>query len=219
MSRFTILLAGTIRATPALAAEVEGTRVIAADRGMRHAEPLGVSPELWIGDFDSAGAELRAHHSTVERLTFPADKDRTDGELAIQTALSRGATSLLLVGASGGPRTDHAFTHLVLALALAERGIPVELFDGAERAVPLVEGRATRVEAMPGAAFSVLRFSDVEGLTISGAKWPLADVALPFASILTQSNEATGPVEVSICKGRAVLIVQAEARSDEETSV
>ncbi|KQT47430.1 thiamine pyrophosphokinase [Aureimonas sp. Leaf454] len=214
MSRFTILLAGTIRPTSALIADVAATRVIAADRGMRHAEPLGIVPELWIGDFDSADAELQARHAGVVRRTFPRDKDKTDGELAIETALARGATSLLVVGASGGPRTDHAFMHLVLALGLAERGIPVELFDGAERAVPLVEGQATRLQAVPGAAFSVLRFSDVEGLSISGAKWPLENMSLSFASILTQSNEATGPVEVSLSKGRAVLIVQAEAGPD-----
>lgn len=214
MSRFTILLAGTIRSTPALRAETGGTRVIAADRGMRHAQPLGLSPELWIGDFDSAGADLQALHRDVPREIFPADKDKTDGELAIETALARGATSLLLVGACGGPRTDHAFMHLVLALGLAERGVAIDLFDGAERAVPLVAGMTTRIDAVPGAAFSVLRFGDVEGLVIAGAKWPLEGVDLPFASILTQSNEATGPVEVTIAKGRAVLLVQAQAGPD-----
>ncbi|KQT69914.1 MULTISPECIES: thiamine diphosphokinase [unclassified Aureimonas] len=214
MSRFTVLLAGTIRPTPALRDEVAGTRVVAADRGMRHAAPLGLSPELWIGDFDSAGADLQALHPDVPRETFPADKDKTDGELAIRTALARGATSLLLVGACGGPRTDHAFMHLVLAIGLAEEGVSIELFDGAERGVPLVEGRRTIVDAVPGAAFSILRFSDVEGLSISGAKWPLEGVDLPFSSILTQSNEATGPVEVTIERGRAVLIVQAEAGPD-----
>ncbi len=83
--------------------------------------------------------------------------------------------------------------------------------DGRERAVPL--GPEPRiVDAAPGAQFSVLRFTDVEGLTIRNARFPLHDVALPFGSLLTQSNEALGPVELTCRRGRAILLLQEDAR-------
>lgn len=47
--RFTILLGGDVTVTDRLKAAVEGSRVIAADGGMRHAAPLGLTPELWVG--------------------------------------------------------------------------------------------------------------------------------------------------------------------------
>ncbi|GGE21144.1 thiamine pyrophosphokinase [Aureimonas endophytica] len=214
MSRFVILLAGPIAPTEALRRAVARCRVLAADRGMTHAEPLGLEPELWVGDFDSASAELAARHPAVPRAAFPRDKDMTDGEIAIEEALRRGATDLLLVGALGGPRTDHAFAHLVLALRYAEAGHRVALFDGREHAVPLRPGE-TRLATVPGAAFSILKFGDLEGLSIAGARWPLNDVALPFTSILTQSNEATGAeVTVTLRQGRAILIAQASAEKD-----
>src|SRR5262245_23795107 len=42
MTTFTVLLAGDITPTARLAAQIAGTRIIAADSGMRHAAVLGV---------------------------------------------------------------------------------------------------------------------------------------------------------------------------------
>ncbi len=211
MSRFAVLLAGSIDPTPALRRALTGRRVIAADGGIRHAAALEVRPELWVGDFDSSPPDLVDPDGVakVPRERFPRDKDRTDGELAIQAARARGASDLLLVGALGG-RSDHAFSHLVIALREAETGLQIELFDGMERVLPLLPGGPVAVEAEPGTQFSLLKFSDLEGLTIEGARFPLEDVAVPFASILTQSNEATGPLRLSLRSGRALLLLQAD---------
>ena len=57
---FTLLLGGSLTVTDRLRALTNGSRVIAADSGMRHAADLGVTPELWVGDFDSSDADLIA---------------------------------------------------------------------------------------------------------------------------------------------------------------
>lgn len=205
MSRFTILLGGAMIATPRLRAQVAGTRVIAADSGIGHADALGLEPELWIGDFDSIpdGADRRFAH--VRRETWPQDKDQTDGELAVDRALAEGATSLILAGAFGGPRTDHAFLHLGLGISLAERGIPSLLTSGDQEGAALSPGR-TAFDLPPGTLFSILAFSDLSRLTIRGAKWPLEEVEVPFGSSLTLSNVAIGPLQVGLGTGRAILV-------------
>ena len=209
MAAFSILLAGRVDPTPALRDALAGSRVIAADDGIRHASALGLTPELWVGDFDSTPPHPAIELTSVPREPFPRDKDQTDGELAIEAAIARGATHLILVGALGGRRSDHAFAHLILALRYAEAGIAVELFDGFERGWPL-SPRPLRVDLQPGTQFSILKFSDLSGLTIAGAKWPLTDVTVPFHSILTQSNEAAGPIEISVRQGRALLLAQVD---------
>ncbi|WP_329610538.1 thiamine diphosphokinase [Jiella pelagia] len=162
-----------------------------------------------MGDFDSAPQPPPVALAGVKRETFPSDKDKTDGELAIEAAIALGATQITLVGALGGPRSDHAFAHFILALRYFRQGIEVALIDGAESAFPL-SAKPRRFELEPGAQFSILKFSAVRGLTIDGAKWPLANVDLPFTSILTQSNEAAGPVIVTLAEGDAMLLAQAD---------
>lgn len=205
MSLFTILLGGELVVTPRLRRQIAGTRVIAADAGIAHATALDVVPELWVGDFDSVPANLPTELAKVPRQTFPPEKDMTDGELAVAIARERSATSLILAGAFGGPRADHAFLHLTLAIRLAEIGVGVTLSSGAQEGVPLQPGSAS-FDYKDGTLFSILGFSDLAGLTVTGAKWPLKDVEVPFGSSLTISNEVKGRLEIALARGRALLL-------------
>lgn len=210
MSLFVILLGGDLTVTSRLKARCAGARVIAADSGMRHAAGLGVTPELWIGDFDSTREADDPRWRAVPRETFAPEKDKTDGELAIDAALARGATRLLLAGAFGGERADHTFLHMTAAIRLAERGMDVMLSSGDEEGAPLKPG-ANRFDYPPGTLFSVLPFSDLTGLTIAGAQWPLTERLVPFGSSLTLSNVATGPLAVTLGGGRALLVASPES--------
>lgn len=205
MSIFTLLFSGEVVRTPRLEAQVAGSRVIAADSGIRHATSLGLRPELWVGDFDSASAEMAHTYRNVPRETFPSDKDQTDGELAVEAALRRGATSIVLVGAFGGPRTDHTFLHMALGMRLAEAGTCVVLTSGAQEGVPLLPGKAT-FDYAAGTMFSIVAFSALSGLTLAGAKWPLNTIDLPFGSSLTISNAVVGALSTELRSGRAMLI-------------
>lgn len=212
MSLFTILLGGDLVATPAVARQVAGSRVIAADAGMRHAAALGIVPELWAGDFDSEPDALPAHLAAVTRQGFPREKDKTDGELAVDIAIERGATSLLLVGAFGGERVDHEFLHLTLAVRLAEGGLPVMLTSGLQEGFPLLPGTAA-FDYPDGTLFSIIAFSDLSSLSVAGAKWPLNSVEVAFGSSLTISNETHGRLAITLGSGRAMLIAHPSPRS------
>jgi thiamine pyrophosphokinase len=205
MSRFTILLGGDLIHTPRLDAQIADSRVIAADSGIRHAAALGLMPELWVGDFDSVPKRLEKAYPDVPREVFPSEKDKTDGELAIDTALARGATRLVLAGAFGGPRADHAFLHLALAMKLAEAGTPVLLTSGVQEGHPLLPGLSS-FDYDDGTLFSVIGFTALSGLTLRGVKWPLDAVEVAFGSSLTISNEVKGSLSARLKSGRAVLI-------------
>ena len=209
MSRFVILLGGELVLTPRVKDALAGARVIAADSGMRHAAALNVEPELWTGDFDSVPQQLLADWPDTPREIFPAGKDKTDGELAVEAALIRGATSLVLAGAFGGARADHAYLHLALAVRLFESGVPTSLTDGAQEGHPLPLG-LSRFDYAPGTLFSVIGFSELVGLSVRGARWPLHRVIVPFGSSLTISNEVTGELQFELESGRAMLIAHTD---------
>jgi thiamine pyrophosphokinase len=206
MTTFTVLLAGDITPTTRLAAQIAGTRIIAADSGMRHAAALRVVPELWLGDFDSASDPLLAAHVDVPRLVFPAAKSMTDGELAIAEALQRGATGLVLVGGFGG-RTDHAMAHIQLAIRLAQKGVQTLITSGEEEGYPLLPGERT-IDLPPGSRFSVVPVTDLPALTLTGVRWPLDRRFVPAGSTLTISNEAFGPIGIALEGGLAIVIAQ-----------
>lgn len=210
MSRFALLLGGELIPTERLRRQIAGARVIAADSGIRHAEALGLAPELWTGDFDSVTDLMRTRHPDIPTETYPADKDLTDGEIAIEAAKARGASELLLIGAFGGSRADHAFLHLAAAVRLEEAGLPCLLSSGNQEGKALLPGKA-RFDYPAGTLFSVLAFSDLAGLTLSGVKWPLDRRAVPFGSSLTLSNEVRDRLEVELESGRAMVLAHLEA--------
>jgi thiamine pyrophosphokinase len=206
-STFTILLGGHLAITDRLRAELAGSRFIAADSGMKHAEELGVTPELWVGDFDSTDAALAARWPGVERQPYPPAKNETDGEIATAEAILRGANRLIFAGAIGGERSDHLLQHFVYAMSLAERGLDILLTSGEEEAVPLLPGKKV-LDLPKGSLFSIIGFSALEGLDITGARYPLKQFGLPFGSSRTVSNIAEGPVEFSLFVGRAMIIAR-----------
>ncbi|MGF9565820.1 thiamine diphosphokinase [Neorhizobium sp. JUb45] len=204
---FTILLGGPLTVTERLTQALAGSRSIAADSGMRHAAALGLQPELWVGDFDSSDAGLQQQWPDVERQSYPPAKNETDGEIATGEAIARGAKRLILAGALGGERSDHALQHLLHAVRLAEEGFDILLTSGEEEAVPLLPGTITL--DLPGnSLFSVLGFSDLEGLDIRNVRYPVTDFSLPFGSSRTVSNVAEGTVEFSLQRGRAIVLAR-----------
>jgi thiamine pyrophosphokinase len=202
MSRFAILLGGDLTVNPRLREQIAGARVIAADSGMMHARALGLVPELWVGDFDSAGSELLLDYAEVPRQTYPAAKDATDGEIAVQEALKLGATEIILLGGLGG-QADHATAHLALALQLAQSGVLCLITSGAVEAYPLIAGDH-EFDLAAGDRFSVVPWSDISDFTLQNVKWPLNHVTLTLGSSFTMSNVALGQVRLSFATGIAV---------------
>jgi thiamine pyrophosphokinase len=195
--------------------------VVAADGGARHADGLGVTIDVWVGDGDSvdpAMLDVLAARGVPLRRSRP-DKDESDTELAVLEALRLGAGGLVIVGALGGARIDHSLANIgLLALpALAER--PAVLLDARSR-ISLVQ--APRPDGGPVDRTLVGRVGDVVsllpagpgvvGVTTSGLAYPLRDEPLPEGPARGLSNvreaESAG---VTVRRG-LLLIVESPAR-------
>lgn len=204
---FVVLLGGALAVTPRVRADIFGARFVAADGGMRHAAALRVTPEIWVGDFDSASQELIAAWPGVERQPYPVAKNETDGAIAVSVAVERGAREIVLAGALGGERSDHALMHLLHAVSLAQEGLAVKLTSGEEEAWPVLPG-SQEIDLPKGSLFSILGLSPLEGLFIGNVRYPLNDFSLPFGASRTISNVAEGPIRLSLASGRAILIAR-----------
>ena len=210
MTRFVVLLGGDLTATRRLKSQIQKARIIAADGGMAHAETLGLTPELWVGDFDSTPDDLAERHKSVPRHAFPAEKDKTDGEIAVDEAMRLGAREIVMVGGLGG-QADHALAHLGLILRLGRRRVAAFITSGEEEAYPILNG-THHFDVPRGSRFSVVPFTDLAGLDLEGVKWPLTNRSVPLGSSLTVSNIAMGPVTVKLSQGYAVALSYPETK-------
>jgi thiamine pyrophosphokinase len=206
-STFIILLAGDLTIDERVRALCQSGRIIAADGGIKHAASLGVEPELWLGDFDSTPDALKEQYKHVQTMTFDRQKAMSDGALAVQTALEKGASSIIFLGALGGTRNDHTIAVMHQMMQLHKAGVETMMTSGLEECWPLDEGEF-EIELPKGSLFSILPFEDLEGLSISGAEYPLDNIKTGFGSTLTLSNVSQGLTKVSLIKGSALVIAR-----------
>lgn len=181
--------------------------VIAADSGVRHAQPLGVRPDLIVGDFDSATRSDLEPYPDVPREVHPARKDLLDLELALGVAQERGATDFLVVGALGG-RLDQTLAALFIASRLHEHH-PVVLHSGHSAAYPLRTGDVLTLTVPADTAFSVLGLAPTSVISLAGASYPLNRAELSFGVGLGVSNRTTDePLTATLHEGSALLLVE-----------
>ncbi|ADI15721.1 thiamine diphosphokinase [Truepera radiovictrix] len=201
-----LLAGGPVTPTRGLLERLRGAAlVVAADGGVRHARPLGLTPDIIVGDFDSATPEELAPFAGVPRQVHPPRKDLLDLELAAAEAERQGASELLFVGALGG-RFDQSLAALFIAMRLRER-LTVSLHSGWSAAYPLVAGDALTLELPQGQRFSLLSLEPAR-LSLTGASYPLTRALLPFGVGLGVSNEvAASPLTVTLHEGRAFLVL------------
>lgn len=168
-------------------------------------------PDTVIGDFDSFAVENVCE--SCETVAFSADKDYTDGFLAVKIMIERGFTDIDIFGAYGG-RPDMAESNFALLAYALKKGVKA-VFCGEMNAY-LVRGKFT-ANTQIGATVSIVPFSDkVHILYTKGLKYALTDYEMcKFDNvdapdyIMGVSNESSEEnVEVETDGGTALLFVR-----------
>ncbi|MDQ6672119.1 MAG: thiamine diphosphokinase [Chloroflexota bacterium] len=204
-----VFAAAPLASTRRIRSRLSGLRdpyVIAADGGAGTALAFGFQPHVVVGDLDSIGAPdlaaLRQRGVPIE--THPRDKDATDGQLAVERALSFQPACLLLLGFLGGPRLDQALASIFL---LARLGTPAVLLDEHNECRLLFSGAEHTWSPEAHEVVSLLPLSaDVNGVRTFGLRWPLDGERLLFAHTRGVSNAPSGSqVRVSIEQGQLLL--------------
>lgn len=205
-----IVGAGDIAHYDACAARIPAPAfVVCADGGLRHCARLGVSPDLLVGDFDSADPAMIP--AGVPRVPLRPDKNYTDSYHAVEEAAARGHRRLLLCGMLGG-RPDHSLANLQLLAGCAARGMDAAMTDGVTDIYALAAARGQEAELtlQPRRRhyFSLLSMVDAcEGVTILGGVYPLEDYPLSSLEARAVSNEFAGrPVRV-LLRGGVLLVM------------
>jgi thiamine pyrophosphokinase len=181
---------------------MESSVLICADSGANCLFQYDIIPDYLIGDFDSIKPEALKHFyrskSSVEK--YPVEKDDTDTQLALLKAVELNATTIVFLGCTGS-RFDHTFGNLGLLLQCITLGINAYIKD--DKNTIWLANKSLCIKGKACECFSLLAYgSDVDNLTIQGAKYNLNNYSLRLGSSLTISNEfAENEVNISFNSG------------------
>lgn len=202
---------------------------VAADGGLDLALRLGHTPEFVVGDMDSVSETAidvaRGSGSTL--TVVPRAKDVSDFELALDRAVSYGATHLVVVGGAGG-RLDHVlatvltltsqkYSQLVLEALLVDNyvavinghvGAVIGSGTPGDRSASPPRGPSTAVTTgVSGDPVSLFAFNGpARGVTTRGLAWQLDGAVLDGGTSLGVSNELVGG-EASVAVDNGCLAV------------
>jgi thiamine pyrophosphokinase len=174
--------------------------VICADGGAKHAQRLGLIPDLIMGDFDSVSEdELKKFHKSQK--IKDTDQNHTDAEKAAAYALKHGASEVLFMGAFGN-RIDHT---LAVIASLKTFNVKAKIIDE-NNEIFAVKG-SIEIRGTPGMIISFIPLENVSGLTLEGFKFPLTKSNIKMGSSRCISNQMLGnSASVKIKKGSLLCI-------------
>ncbi len=178
-----------------------GLFTIACDRGFRHARRMGITPDLILGDFDSA----ERPHTDIPILQYPIEKDDTDTMLAVRYALSRHYDELHIACAMGG-RLDHAFANIQTAAFAVKSGAVCHLYGETEN-ITVFSNREMRFPREEGRSLAVFSLSDrCFPVSLRGTLYQAEGIELTGHFPLGMSNEWAAEEAVIHC-GEGILMV------------
>lgn len=181
------------------------TLIIAADSGWEHAVAAGPLPDILVGDMDSISRahleQARASHADV--IVHDPDKDETDTEIALATAIDNGATHITVI-AGGGDRPDHVFAmlHSLASARFASARIDGHL--GASRFHVCHAHQPVDIHTQPGDTVSLLPVGGDAVVSADNLKWPLVRETLHAHASRGVSNVATGRVDIAVHEGTLI---------------
>lgn len=180
---------------------IQNSFVICADKGYEYAKQLKITPNLIIGDFDSAKLP-----DFVNVKKFPKEKDDTDLMLAIKESIALGYLDITVCCGFGG-RLDHTIGNIqAMAYITAHGGIGRML--SANEELSLITPGKYYFKNKNGFSLSIFSYTEEsKGITIKGTKYTLENGSLKQSFPLGISNEIVDEqCEISFTDGLLIVI-------------
>jgi thiamine pyrophosphokinase len=181
--------------------------LIGVDRGAYWLIKHGVNPHVAIGDFDSV---IKKEHAIVRRksgkfIRYPAEKDATDMELAIEYARTLKPRTVVIYGSTGS-RIDHTIGTLQLLESFLDTRINAIIRDQ-KNEVFLLTSRRTLEKTSDFRYVSLLSYTKTALVSLRGFKYPLSYAIIHRGSTLGVSNEIVAKeAAIEVHKGTVIVV-------------
>jgi thiamine pyrophosphokinase len=163
-----------------------------------------------VGDADSLAPDQaeRLRNAGAEVVIHAAAKDESDTELALDEALARGATRVVIIGAFGGKRLEHTLANILLIASERMAGRDICLADGASTLRVMHDQDSLDIHGSAGDFVSLLPLTRrVSGVTTAGLRYGLTGEVLEQGPARGLSNQLlNGAATIHIDQGRLAVI-------------
>ncbi len=179
---------------------------VAADSGIKHAKVLSLTPDLIVGDFDSALKEDLEQFATIKKERHSPDKDFLDLELALVKTLEQNPSQISILGATGD-RLDQSLAAILIAARHAKHH--VTLHSGKQSIYFLRDNSSLDLDLAEKTVISLLSLGQKATLSIKNVRYELSHFELSFGLGLGVSNSVTAsPVTVKLFAGLLAIMVE-----------
>ncbi|HUR25321.1 MAG TPA: thiamine diphosphokinase [Candidatus Thermoplasmatota archaeon] len=167
-------------------------------------------PTVIVGDMDSLKPDA---YKWADALDIPmerhkADKDQTDGELALEKALALGATSLLFLGGHGG-RSAMFLANLKLLRRCHDKGIEASMVGRGESIRYVGAGQEHVWAGRTGATLNLLSIDGDSVVSLEGTAFDLKKVTLARKESRGVSNKiAKDAAKLQVHSGVVLAVVE-----------
>lgn len=178
--------------------------IVAVDSGAEHAYKLFLKPDLIIGDLDSIDEKTikRAEKDNIKIVKYETNKNETDFELALKHVLDQSIKDITIIGGEYG-EIDHLFSVLTVIISYQND----ELISWIHGNQSIIIPNSKKIKIGNNVKFSILPFTDLKNLNISGAQWNLKNENIKFGKSFTLRNISIDKnIEVSVDDGKFCLI-------------
>lgn len=177
--------------------------IICADKGYEFALNNKITPNLIVGDFDSAPVPRQFNCEVVK---LPTVKDDTDLNYAAVLALKKGFKNFVLSGVTGG-RLDQTIATVFTMNYILKSGAEVMVLDKNAKLF-ITNSSLTLNKPDYNSYFSVFPLGEkAEGVDLSGVLYPLKNATLTGDFPLGVSNEFVDEKAVICVKNGTLLVM------------
>ena len=189
--------------------------IIGIDRGLEYCYKYNIVPNYILGDFDSISPKILSFYEggEIPVKRFQPEKDATDTRIGLELAMKLGSQKIFLLGATGG-RLDHYMANVKSLLIPMEQGVQAWILDSQNAITVLDQGTKLKKDRQFGKYVSFFTMGDrVEGVTLTGFKYPLKDHTLVNSDEIGVSNEIQEDSAEITFRSGVVLMIMSKDRN------
>ena len=163
--------------------------VIAVDSGLELLDKNEISPNYIIGDFDSINKNILSKYDNIAKvIKLNPEKDFSDTHMALKLAIELKSDSIYILGAMG-KRIDHALANIHILKEALKNNIECKILDE-NNEIELITIGEKKLRNIEYKYVSLIPLTTkVEGVTLTGFKYPLNNATLEIGHSIGISNE------------------------------